>query len=75
MAIKVCNIVLDMLTNKFVALLQVYFGTQHAFLYLFANTVGLVCANGMSTLYNKTVLDELGMYALLLKQLKHRPLA
>ncbi|EDO33721.1 predicted protein, partial [Nematostella vectensis] len=39
---------------------KVYFGTQHAFLYLFANTMGLLCANGMSTIYNKKVLDELG---------------
>ena len=39
---------------------QVYFGTQHAFVYLLAYSLGTLCANGMSSLYSKPLLDELG---------------
>ncbi|CAH3133276.1 ceramide glucosyltransferase-like [Pocillopora verrucosa] len=39
---------------------KVYFGTQHAFVYLLAYCFGLLCANGMSSLYSKPLLDELG---------------
>ncbi|CAH3173135.1 unnamed protein product [Porites evermanni] len=39
---------------------KVYFGTQHAFVYLLAYSLGTLCANGMSSLYSKPLLDELG---------------
>jgi len=38
----------------------VYFGTQHAFVYLLAYSLGQLCANGMSSLYSKPLLDEIG---------------
>ena len=41
---------------------QVYFGTQHAFVYLLAYSLGTLCANGMSSLYSKPLLDELGTW-------------
>ena len=41
---------------------QVYFGTQHAFVYLLAYSLGTLCANGMSSLYSKPLLDELGTF-------------
>ncbi|XP_029200146.2 ceramide glucosyltransferase-like [Acropora millepora] len=39
---------------------KVYFGTQHAFVYLLAYSLGQLCANGMSSLYSKPLLDEIG---------------
>ena len=41
-------------------LLQVYFGTQHARIYLFANAFGILCANGMCSLISKPLLEEVG---------------
>ena len=37
-----------------------YFGTQHSRVYLLANMVGENCANGMSWLIKKRVLEEEG---------------
>ncbi|XP_062509508.1 ceramide glucosyltransferase-like [Corticium candelabrum] len=39
---------------------KVYFGTQHARVYLVANLLGRNCANGMSWLIRKQALDEIG---------------
>ncbi|XP_065069867.1 ceramide glucosyltransferase-B-like [Rhopilema esculentum] len=39
---------------------KVYFGTQHARVYLFTNCMQLQCVNGMSSLINKTALEEIG---------------
>ncbi|CAB3979957.1 Ceramide glucosyltransferase [Paramuricea clavata] len=47
--------------SSFSGVLQkVYFGTQHARVYLFANALGFSCTNGMSMLLRKHVLDEVG---------------
>lgn len=40
--------------------LQVYFGTQHARMYLLAAVLGINCVTGMSCLFRKAVLDEAG---------------
>ena len=39
---------------------QVYFGTQHAKMYLSANLFGINCATGMSCLMRKDVIEEAG---------------
>lgn len=39
---------------------KVYFGTQHARWYLFFDALGLCCTNGMSSIFDKKALDELG---------------
>jgi len=39
---------------------KVYFGTQHARVYLFTNCMRLQCVNGMSSLIDKVLLDEIG---------------
>lgn len=45
----------------FAAVLEkVYFGTQHARMYLLAAVLGINCVTGMSCLFRKTVLDETG---------------
>ena len=40
--------------------LQVYFGTQHAKIYLTADLLGINCVTGMSCLFRRSVLDEAG---------------
>ena len=39
---------------------QVYFGTHHARWYLFFNTLGVPCVNGMSSIFNKKQLEKYG---------------
>ncbi len=39
---------------------QVYFGTQHSRVYLWANLIGENCANGMSWVLKKDALDAEG---------------
>ncbi|XP_046356915.1 ceramide glucosyltransferase-like [Haliotis cracherodii] len=39
---------------------KVYFGTQHAKMYLCANGLGINCTTGMSCLFRKEVLEEAG---------------
>ncbi|XP_064624290.1 ceramide glucosyltransferase-like [Lineus longissimus] len=38
----------------------VYFGTQHAKMYLTANMVGINCTTGMSCVFRKDIIDEAG---------------
>ena len=45
--------------------LQVYFGTQHSKMYLNANFLGINCMTGMSCLFRREVLDEVGGLAVL----------
>lgn len=45
----------------FAAVLEkVYFGTQHAKIYLTADLLGINCVTGMSCLFRRSVLDEVG---------------
>ena len=37
-----------------------YFGTHHGKWYLFFDALGLYCANGMSSVFDKKVLDGVG---------------
>lgn len=39
---------------------KVYFGCHHARWYLFFNALGILCVNGMSSIFNKKYLDEYG---------------
>eukprot|EP00794_Sanderia_malayensis_P007836 gene7836-8686_t len=39
---------------------KVYFGTQHARVYLFTNFMQLQCVNGMASLIDKKLLEEIG---------------
>ncbi|KAJ8306131.1 hypothetical protein KUTeg_016676 [Tegillarca granosa] len=39
---------------------QIYFGTQHAKMYVCANVIGINCATGMSCLMRKPVIEEAG---------------
>ena len=41
-------------------ILQVYFGTSHARMYLAANFIGINCATGMSELVRKEILEAEG---------------
>lgn len=41
-------------------LVQVYFGTAHARVYLSADLIGVNCPTGMSALMRKPLLDEVG---------------
>ena len=40
--------------------IQVYFGTHHARWYLFFNTLNVPCCNGMSSIFNKNILEKHG---------------
>ena len=46
-------------------LVQVYFGTQHAKMYLSADLLGINCVTGMSCLFRKDVVEEAGGFAYL----------
>lgn len=39
---------------------KVYFGTHHARWYLFFDSMGILCVNGMSSIFNKKYLDQYG---------------
>ncbi|XP_066916288.1 ceramide glucosyltransferase-like [Clytia hemisphaerica] len=39
---------------------KVYFGTHHARWYLFFNTLNVPCCNGMSSIFNKSILEKHG---------------
>ena len=42
------------------SLSQMYFGTQHARIYIFSNLLGTNCLTGMSCMVRKSVLDNAG---------------
>jgi len=46
--------------NFILGFLQIFFGTQHAKMYLCANLLGINCATGMSSLMRKEVIEEVG---------------
>lgn len=47
------------------ALEKVYFGTQHAKMYLSADLLGINCVTGMSCLFRKDILEDAGGFAYL----------
>ena len=52
-------------TGVIVPAVQVYFGTQHAKMYLNADLLGINCVTGMSCLFRRAVVDDAGGFAYL----------
>ena len=46
-------------------IVQVYFGTQHAKMYLDSDLLGINCVTGMSCLFRKDVLEDAGGFSYL----------
>eukprot|EP00049_Salpingoeca_infusionum_P002032 m.53089 g.53089 ORF g.53089 m.53089 type:complete len:259 (-) comp11353_c0_seq3:91-867(-) len=57
---------LDATRTKFASVVeQVYFATQHMFVYVFADFINTPCVNGMSVAFPRTLLDDFGGIAVL----------
>lgn len=59
-----CEVILPLILS-----VQVYFGTQHAKMYLNADLLGINCVTGMSCLFRKDVLEDAGGFEYLGKYL------
>lgn len=64
---KIC--ILWQLMQRLCPLTQVYFGTQHAKMYLSADLFGINCVTGMSCLFRKDILEGAGGFTYLGKYL------
>ena len=56
--IKLCSHILSEFHKQIAS--QVYFGSQHAKIYLMSDLLGINCVTGMSCLFRKKVIEQVG---------------